>query len=280
MVKRETDSTRIGRKRPRLSESETRARALSTAVEALMDTGLSVGLDRINMEDVIREAGVSRTAVYRLWPQKDQFIGDLILELAETAIPGTNTRGEEATELISGFLLPHLDELAEPASRWSLVSEMVGAAVSVDFEHTASLSTQWRTYFALVVTIMNLPDDELRVEAQRTLDAAESRYRQRLAENYRVVSELLGFRLADPERVGYDEVAHLMIAIVRGFVLQTRTLDSREDQNALLRIGVDALLTRSFEIDPEVMWDRAHVERLRAVLSPPTNLFPPADSAD
>lgn len=271
------DPSRIGRKRPRLSESDTRTRALRTAVDALLETGLSVGLDHISMEDVIREAGVSRTAVYRLWPQKDQFIGDLILVLAETAIPGVNTRGEEATKQISGFLLPRLNELVDPASRWQLVSEMVGAAASLDFQYTASLSTQWRTYFALVAAVMNLPNEELRAKAQSAMSAAERRYRERLGENYRIVASLLGFHLADPAQVDFEAVADLIIAMVRGFILHNEAFQSRSDLS-LLRAGLEAILSRCFEIDPGVEWDDERLNYLRTALSSPPNLFARTDA--
>jgi AcrR family transcriptional regulator len=47
--------------------------------------GLTVSLDHISLEEVIRDADVSRSAVYRRWPYKDLFFSDLVKELARSA---------------------------------------------------------------------------------------------------------------------------------------------------------------------------------------------------
>ena len=45
--------------------------------------GLTVSLDHISLEQLIRDADVSRSTVYRRWPHKDLFFSDLVRELAE-----------------------------------------------------------------------------------------------------------------------------------------------------------------------------------------------------
>jgi AcrR family transcriptional regulator len=42
-------------------------------------TGLTVSLEHLSFEDVIHQAGVARSAVYRRWPYKDLFFSDLLL---------------------------------------------------------------------------------------------------------------------------------------------------------------------------------------------------------
>ena len=58
---------------------------LRAAVAMVHHAGLTVSLDHISFEDVIRDADVSRSAAYRRWPYKDLFFGDLVEELARKA---------------------------------------------------------------------------------------------------------------------------------------------------------------------------------------------------
>jgi AcrR family transcriptional regulator len=66
----------------RLSDHDTEQRMLKAAVAMVNRTGLTVSLDHISFEDVIRDADVSCSAVYRRWPYKDLFFSDLVKELA------------------------------------------------------------------------------------------------------------------------------------------------------------------------------------------------------
>ena len=60
---------------------------LEAALPGVKRTGFTVSLDSISMEAVIREAGVSRSAVYRRWPYKDLSVSDLVKVLGEAAVP-------------------------------------------------------------------------------------------------------------------------------------------------------------------------------------------------
>lgn len=273
--------TRIGRRRPRMSEQQTRSLMLTTAIAAVRQTGLTVSLEHISMEDVIRESGVSRTAAYRCWPQKEQFIGDLVLELARAAIPATNVRGAEATQLIAERILPRLEELGPAEVRWRFATDLVGAASVEDFRETASLTESWRTYFSLIATVMNLPEGDLRDQVQQAIAESERLYGDRLVANYRIIAELLGFRLADPENVPMHTVADLLIALMRGLILQHLALATPDrpgepPEDPVLSpaaLGFTAILARCFETDPEVVWDTARITTVRNRLTSTSNLF-------
>jgi AcrR family transcriptional regulator len=65
----------LGRRERRLSDQETERRMLAAAVAMVHRTGLAVSLDHLSFEDVIRNADVARSAVYRRRPYKDLFFG-------------------------------------------------------------------------------------------------------------------------------------------------------------------------------------------------------------
>jgi len=83
----EQTPTGLGRRGRRLPDEELRRRTLRAAVAMVHHAGLTVSLDHISFEDVIRDADVSRSAAYRRWPYKDLFYGDLIEELAKEGAP-------------------------------------------------------------------------------------------------------------------------------------------------------------------------------------------------
>ncbi len=57
--------TGLARRGRRLTDQETEQRMLRAAVHLVSNTGLTVSLDHISLEDLIRAAGVSRSTVYR-----------------------------------------------------------------------------------------------------------------------------------------------------------------------------------------------------------------------
>jgi AcrR family transcriptional regulator len=80
--------TGLARRERRLSDQETERRMLGAALAVVSRTGLTVSLDHLSFEDIIRDADVSRSAVYRRWPYKDLFFSDLVKQLALDAAPG------------------------------------------------------------------------------------------------------------------------------------------------------------------------------------------------
>src|SRR5450755_1781530 len=122
----------LSRRRSRLSDEETEQRMLQAALAMVNQTGLTVSLDHISFEDVIRDARVSRSSAYRRWPYKDLFFSDLLKELAKAATPGL--AGDEGTlELVKRVVLAHLDWLETPELRGRLVLELMRQAAPLDF---------------------------------------------------------------------------------------------------------------------------------------------------
>jgi len=174
----ETIPSKPGRWARRLSDQETERRMLAAAVAMVHRTGLTVSLDHISFEEVIRDADVARSAVYRRWPYKDLFFSDLVKELAKEAIPPALL--DDEYELIRRVVTEHMDWLDTPELRASLVSELFRQAALLDFEAFCG-SPEWRTYFALHATFLSLADGELRDEVQAALARSEQARLARIA---------------------------------------------------------------------------------------------------
>src|SRR5271169_4534453 len=122
--------TGLARRGRRLSDAETERRMLDAAVAMVHATGLTVSLDHISLEDVIRDADVSRSAVYRRWPYKDLFFSDLVKQLAKDATP---TIVNDELELMRRVMAEHDDWLETPELRHGLVVELFRRLSLLDF---------------------------------------------------------------------------------------------------------------------------------------------------
>src|SRR3954454_845573 len=112
----------LGRRTRRRSDQEPRYRMLRPAITMINETGLTVSLDHIRFEDVIRNAEVARSTAYRHWPYKDLFFSDLIKELASSASPAIVN---DEVSLIKQILSEHQDWLRTPQLRHSLILELI-----------------------------------------------------------------------------------------------------------------------------------------------------------
>jgi AcrR family transcriptional regulator len=269
----------LGRpRRTRISDQETERRMLATAAEAVAEAGLAVSLDHIRLEDVIREAGVSRSAAYRRWPSKDAFLGDLLLELARGQAPMAALGTEEANDTVRRILTERLDELGTPGGRRHAVAAVLRETVDQDFRRITT-SPQWRTYLALTATFAGLPESELRDQVGEALATSERTLADGITRSHATVAGLLGLRAT---QVGIEDIAQLVNAQMRGMVVKTLvqpelaerscrvTLAGADEDWSLVAVGVAALVLAFLEPDPDADWD---IAPLRAALRDETPLF-------
>ncbi len=274
--------TGLARRGRRLSDHETERRMLEAAVAMVNRAGLTVSLDHISLEEVIRDADVSRSAVYRRWPYKDLFFSDLVKELARGATP---TIVDDEIALIRRIAGEHTDWLVTPERRHGLVMELVRQLALFDFE-TLSGSAQWRTYLALHATFSSLPDGELRNEVRAALAQSEQEHRARVAKAWRRFAELLGYRLRPELGATFETLAALLDATMRGLVIQALSEPGLSAYRAqaspfgaaergewsLAALGGGSIASAFLEPDPAVTWDDDRVSRVRQALS---SLTPP-----
>ena len=190
------------------------------AATAMIDrSGLTVSLEHISFEDVIQQAGVSRSAVYRRWPYKDLFFSDLLKELARATRPAAVSSFEEATASIRHFALAHLGWLETPEHRHDLVLELIRA------RSPERLRDDGRVHRMAHVSgpTCDLPQRRRRASCgatcRRALAESERGFIDRIASSWEQLAGLLGYRLRPELHASFEIVASLASATLRGLVV-------------------------------------------------------------
>ncbi|MBP2364446.1 TetR/AcrR family transcriptional regulator [Pseudonocardia parietis] len=273
-------------RRRRLSDAETERLMLETAAAAVAELGLTVSLDHLRLEDVIREAGVARSAVYRRWPSKGEFLGDLLLELARGQAPMAATGIEEASGTLRRILGERIDDLATADGRMRIAAEVLREAVDADFRRVLE-APGWRTYLALTATLAGMEESGLRDEVGTALAASESRLTDGIVRNQEAIARLLGLRLRPGPAL--EDLAHLGNALMRGLVIKVlvqpelagrrvaASPGGEPEDWSLVTFGMARLLLAGLEPDPDRPWDAERTARLRSALDAGTDLPELAD---
>lgn len=269
--------TGLARRGRRLSDKETEQRMLQAAVVMVHRTGLTVSLEHIGFEDVIRDADVARSAVYRRWPYKDLFFSDLVKELAKEAIPPTIV--DDETGLIRRIVSGHLDWLKTPQGRHSLVMELFRQLSLLDFQALYG-SAQWRTYVALHATFMSLADGELRDQVRAVLARSEQGRIDRVAKAWEQLTDLFGYRLRPELRATFRTLATLIDATMRGLVIMALAMPelaaqrvqaspfgaAGTDEWSLPAMGIASTASAFLEPNPAIKWDDKRLASVRQAL--------------
>jgi AcrR family transcriptional regulator len=276
--------TGLARRGRRLPDRETEQRMLRTAVAMVRRDGLTVSLDSISLEDVIRDADVSRSAVYRRWPYKDLFISDLVKELAKNATPEI-VDGE--LELMRRILADHQDRLGTPELRHGLMVELFRQLALFDFE-TMYSSPGWRTYLALHATFLSLADGTLRDQVQAALAESERVQNTRVARAWRELTAIFGYRLKPGSGVTFETLATLLGATLNGLIIKALSTPGvaghrvpacpfgavTEQEWSMPALGLGGVAAAFLEPDPEIEWDERRLTRIHEALrtwAPPDN---------
>ncbi len=267
-------ATSTGTRRSRLSDQQTADRMISAATGMIQESGLTVSLEHISVEEVIRRADVSRTSAYRRWPHRGDFFADLLRALARD--PVLRIGSEERQSELSATLEAHLDWLETADGRARLYREAVRIGGSADLRMLAT-SNLWRSYIALQAAVLSAPDDAFRAELTAHLAASERQTHERLARNYAMLATLFGFRLRADARIGFDDIAVLCSSLMNGVAIKAQSdagLLSRtagapglpSEQWTLPAIGCYAIQLQYLEPDPDVHWNGERIAEVRNLL--------------
>lgn len=172
---------------------------LETAVERVRAEGLRLDYSNIALEDLIRVAGVPRSTVFRIWPDRGAFVADLVRALFE-ADPGFDTGFDGET---LALLQDVIAESAGPASREARDAALC-RIIRVAVEHNITSvddSVAYRAYKSMLTALASGDAVPGGREIRALLFEIEQRYIDRMAELYRQLHAALGIRMRD----GLDE---------------------------------------------------------------------------
>ncbi|MGV9834313.1 TetR/AcrR family transcriptional regulator [Nocardia niigatensis] len=185
-------ATGASKRGARLAPVEVRERLLDLAMEMLADTGLTVSLSHLSLEELMRQADVPRSSVRRVWPTTQAFYLDLMERMIEAERSQGMAFDQEALDIATAVVEQYQDRLSTVEGRWSVMREAVRQAVERNF-YAVSESLSWRTFIALVATLPALqPEDQERLIA--ALRTTEAHFIDRMVEFYATMMPILGLR--------------------------------------------------------------------------------------
>lgn len=223
--------------RSRRPAGQTRELMLQAAVERVQAEGLLLDYANIELEDLIRAAGVPRSTVFRIWPDRVAFVADLVRALFE-ADPGFDTGFDEETR---GVLQQAIS--ADPEAMSTAEGRQAGLreAVRVTVAHNMVAVEQtiaWRAYRTMSAALASgdaVPGGD---EIRELLSELEGRYLDRMAEIYRVLND--GFRLRMRSGLTERDLAVAVMAAVEGMSDHSRINPSLAGAPRRLTLGPEA----------------------------------------
>ena len=241
----------------------------------VLDTAYITPRDR---EEVIRHAGVARSAVHRRWPYKDMFFSDLLRELARATAPASVAGRPTGHAALAAIAAERLERLDTAAGRRATLLELIRREQDFAVVHQ---SAEWRTYLALHATFLSLPDGALRTDVQAALTESERGFTTRIAAAWQEWAELFGFRLRPELGTGFETLASLVSAHFRGLVLMSPTspdivgahieadpFGTGETARWPVRAVALAGVALTFlEADPGISWTEARTAAVREQLA-------------
>ena len=248
-------------------------RLVRTAVEHIERDGMTVGLEHVSLERIITESGVSRASAYRAFPNKSDFLKEVLAAVVRST--HLEAESPEQVEDLLGLIAARLPDFRSARVRRDLAVEALRRSAQADFDRVAT-STSWRTYLALRATCRGLPDGDLQTQIVTLLRETEDRFTAQRAEVYGRLATALGYRLIPPLQPpdGFTMMAEAAGALMTGLVVRSMTPpaatpprtfrgaafgSSEEAEWSWVAHHIVGLVLAHIEPDPDVTWTEAHL---------------------
>ncbi|WP_157225125.1 hypothetical protein [Nocardia thailandica] len=219
-------------KRPRrMSAEDVRREMLATARDLVHENGLTVSLQHISMDYIVAAAGVARSAAYRIWPRREEFLDELLLQLASDPESAPSVHDPEtlhtALRTLREALTADPELLKDAAMRRAIVIEMCRNGANVNYDNVVRRQ-HWRTYIALSATALSYAEP-LGARLQEAIAVNEAKYVASMARFYELVGAVVGRRVREEFSAtangesAFGKVAATGSAMMEGLVLRSIT---------------------------------------------------------
>lgn len=216
----------------RLTRSELRTRVLDAAAEFTAAGGLSVSPFHVNVEELLRRAGVPRSSAFVAFGGKEGLITELIVRLLEQDAGADFSPETRAVVRRTVESSAHL--LVDRAGRDAVLWECVRLGVEQNFRDVLA-SPGWRTSTAISVSWSTIPD----AAHQRIADAMKrsaAAYEQSMADFYASLLDVFARRPGPG--VDLRMIASANAAAVEG-AAQRALLSGDIEGHRIERVGLD-----------------------------------------
>lgn len=221
----------------RLKGEELRVRVLDTAEELLSETGLTVSLDHLNMEELIRRVGVPRTSTFNEFGGKEGLITALILKMIRPDESQGAAFSPATLEIAQKVLSENQHRLVDQAGCDAVLREAIRLGAKQNYDDIIA-SSYWKTYMALSVSLAGLPADR-RDQVLSMLRVVEERFIELMSSFYTRMLPILRRRIRD----GLDarQIAAAGSAVVEG-IAERRFVNPELVDTPIWQAGLDGEL--------------------------------------
>jgi AcrR family transcriptional regulator len=227
--------------RKRLPRAELRRRILDAGEDLIATGGLAVGLQHLNMEQLIRRVGVPRSSVFAAFGGKEELVTELMVQALRSPDPAAAVGfSPSSVDAAKAILSQHSDRLVDAAGRpdsagqEAVLREVVRRVIGITVEDM-TVSTRWQTYMALSVSVRSLPAGR-HERVREALHAAEARVIDEMSTVCADAFAALG--RAPRADLTIRHVATAGAAVVEGIVSR-RLVGSTDADAVVLRPGLD-----------------------------------------
>lgn len=192
----------------RRTGEQTKILLLRTGMQMLLERGVSAGVQHIRLQDVLRRAGLTTGAAYRLWSDQADYHRELAVAMMRMRVAGPADAMRAQVEELIGE-----GASGEEIIRQAALQHMRAAELSTEDPTDLLEAQSFRVALALRTAADSWPE---------LTDASHDRHRESIeafTELYQHVIDAYGMRVRDGLTI--EDFAEAMAAMAEGFAIRS-----------------------------------------------------------